>query len=169
VKYALVLVMLLVAAAPTGVSGQQGSQDQARRAALEARRDSLEAEVLNRFVEELTRELRLDAEQRVRTERALRIGAQRRRDLMRASGDLRGDMIRALRNPATTDADFTRLLARHESLRIRESDLWTREQNELAMVLTPRQRTQFIFHWARFQDNVRDILAQQVRGGTPRH
>jgi Spy/CpxP family protein refolding chaperone len=148
---------------------QQSSPDPARRAAIEARRDSLEAEILNRFVEQLTQELKLDANQRTRTERSLRVGAHRRRELMRASGELRGEIVRALRNSTTTDAEFNRLLAQQETLRQREHDLWTREQDDLARILTPRQRAQFIIQWARFQDNVREILADQMRRQGGRH
>jgi Spy/CpxP family protein refolding chaperone len=168
---AMLFAMAILLAVPgLGHTQQQAgsSHDAARRAALEARRDSLEAEIMNRFVEQLSRELKLDATQRAQTERALRTGAHRRRELMRASGELRGEMIRALRNPATTDAEFSRLLAQQESLRLRESDLWTREQDELARILNPRQRTQFAMQWARFQDDVREIVAQQMRGGSRR-
>jgi hypothetical protein len=149
---------------PLAASAQrQGDMDPARRAALEARRDSLENEILNRFVHQLTRELKLDAGQRARTELTLRAGAQRRRELMRATGELRGEMVRALRNPATPDGEFQRLLAQQDSLRLRENELWTREQEELARILNPRQRTQFIMQWARFQHEIRDIVAQHLR------
>lgn len=166
-KRLVLAIAMMLAVAPSAGWAQQSPPDPARRAALEARRDSLEAEILNRFVEQLTRELRLDADQKQRTERTLRIGAHRRRELMRASGELRGEMIRALRSSTTTDAEFTRLLAQQESLRLRENDLWTREQDELARILNPRQRAQFVLQWARFQDNVREIVAQQMRGAGP--
>lgn len=166
-KRLVLATAMMLAVAPSSGWAQQSPPDPARRAAMEARRDSLETEILNRFVEQLTRELRLDADQKQRTERTLRIGAHRRRELMRASGELRGEMIRALRSSTTTDAEFTRLLAQQESLRLRENDLWTREQDELARILNPRQRAQFILQWARFQDNVREIVAQQMRGAGP--
>jgi Spy/CpxP family protein refolding chaperone len=162
VRRTLILAFGLLLA-PAAAMAQQSSPDPARRAAMEARRDSLEAEILNRFVEQLTEELKLDASQRARTERSLRMGAHRRRELMRASGELRGEIIRALRNSSTTDAEFNRLLTQQETLRQREHELWTREQDELARILTPRQRAQFVIQWARFQDNVREILADQMR------
>jgi Spy/CpxP family protein refolding chaperone len=162
----LVGVLLLVAPA---ASAQQGA-DPARRAALEARRDSLEAAVMQRFVDQLHRELRLDAEQRAQTERVLREGGLRRRELMRASGELRSRLHRAIRAADTPDAEFHRLLAEHETLRHRENELWRREQDELAGILSPRQRAQFLVQWVRFQDQVRDIIAQQLRaGGSSRH
>jgi Spy/CpxP family protein refolding chaperone len=164
VRRALTLAAVLALLVPAGLAAQQSSPDAARRAAMEARRDSLEAEVMNRFVDQLTRELRLDADQKTRTERALRMGAHRRRELMRATGELRGEIVRALRNPATTDAEFNRLLTQQETLRQREHDLWTREQDELARILNPRQRAHFVVQWARFQDSVRDIVSQQMRG-----
>jgi Spy/CpxP family protein refolding chaperone len=154
----------LLLLAPAGAAAQQSGPDPARRAAMEARRDSLEAEILNRFVEQLNRELRLEGDQRTRIERALRAGAHRRRELMRTTGELRGEMVRALRNTGTTDAEFNRLLAQQETLRQREHELWTREQEELSRILSPRQRTQFAMQWIRFQDNIRDIVSQQTRG-----
>jgi Spy/CpxP family protein refolding chaperone len=169
VRRPLILALGLMAVAPAAAMSQQSSPDPARRAAMEARRDSLEAEILTRFVETLTKELKLDASQRSRTERSLRMGAHRRRELMRASGELRGEMVRALRSTATTDAEFNRLLAQQEMLRQREHDLWTREQDELARILNPRQRAQFVIQWARFQDNVREILADQMRRQGGRH
>jgi len=167
-KRLLLASAMMLVLAPASGWAQQSSPDPARRAAMEARRDSLETEILNRFVDQLTRELGLDANQKQRTERTLRNGAHRRRELMRASGELRGEMVRALRNQNTTDAEFTRLLAQQESLRLRENDLWTREQDELARILNPRQRAHFILQWARFQDNVREIVSQQMRQGPPR-
>jgi Spy/CpxP family protein refolding chaperone len=163
---ALTIALLL----PATAQAQQPGSDPVRRAAMEARRDSLEAEIMNRFMTLLNRELRLDADQRARTERTLRAGADRRRDLMRASAELRGELHRALRSNATSDADFVRLLTEHETLRQRESELWRREQDELARILTPRQRAHFVVQWARFQESIRDIVIQQARpaGGPPR-
>ncbi|CAN5839094.1 hypothetical protein BH23GEM9_BH23GEM9_03300 [soil metagenome] len=165
-RYPLFFLLLLV---PAAVQAQQSAPDATRRAAMEARRDSLEAEIMQRFMNQLSRELRLDADQRVHTERVLRDGANRRRDLMRASGELRSRLHRAIRSNATPDADFVRLMNEHEALRQRESELWRREQEDLSRVLTPRQRAQFLVQWARFQDNVREIISQQMRPGGERH
>jgi Spy/CpxP family protein refolding chaperone len=168
VRFALLLLLLLV---PSTADAQQGSPDPARRAAMEARRDSLETAIMQRFIDQLTRELRLDAEQRTQTERVLRDGAGRRRELMHSSGELRARLHRALRSNTTTDAEFLRLVTEQEALRQRESDLWRREQDELARVLTPRQRVHFLVQYARFHDSVREILSQQMRpgGDSPRH
>jgi Spy/CpxP family protein refolding chaperone len=169
VKSALMLLLLLLL--PGTARAQQSSPDPARRAAMEARRDSLETAIMQRFIDQLTRELRLDAEQRTHTERVLRDGAVRRRELMHASGELRARLHRALRSSTTPDADFMRLVAEQEAMRQREAELWRREQDELARVLTPRQRVHFLVQYARFHDNVREILSQQMRpgGDSPRH
>jgi Spy/CpxP family protein refolding chaperone len=163
-------LVVLLSALPAPVSGQQRG-DANRRAELEARRDSLESELLSRFVDRLSRELSLTAEQRAGTDRILRSGAEQRRSLMRESGALRGRLQRALRESATTDAEFNRLLAEHEALRQREGEFWRAEQDELARVLSPRQRAQFVMQWVRFQEQVRTIISQQLRpssqGGRP--
>jgi Spy/CpxP family protein refolding chaperone len=168
VKVALMVLLLL---APYAAHAQQSGPDPTRRAALEARRDSLESALMQRFIDQLTRELRLDTDQRNQTERIMRDGGAQRRELMRSSGELRARLHRALRSNSTTDAEFTRLVAEQEALRQRESELWRREQDELARVLTPRQRVHFLVQYARFHDHVREILAQQMRpgGDSPRH
>ncbi|MGH7448284.1 MAG: hypothetical protein ACRELT_12025, partial [Longimicrobiales bacterium] len=97
------------------------------------------------------------------TERVLRESGVQRRELSRASMNLRGRIFRATRNTAATDAEFLRLLAEHEALRAREYDLWRRDQDEFARFLTPRQRAQFVLSWARFQDDMRDILSRRMR------
>jgi Spy/CpxP family protein refolding chaperone len=162
-RYALILLLMLLL--PAAAQAQQSSPDPSRRAAMEARRDSLENAIMQRFLVQLTRELKLDDAQRTQTERVLREGAVRRRELMHASGDLRSRLHRALRSTTSTDAEFTRLVAEHETLRQRDADLWRREQDELARILTPRQRAHFLVQWVRFQDSVREIISQQMRGG----
>jgi hypothetical protein len=159
---ALIGVLLLLSVTPSLLAAQT-PDDQARRARIEARRDSLEREVVQKFVDRLTRELRLDADQRTQTERVLASSGVQRRELMRASGALRGRIVRAVRAETTSDADFARLLTDHEALRAREHDLWRREQEELSRILTTRQRVQFIMMWAHFQDEMRDILSRRMR------
>jgi Spy/CpxP family protein refolding chaperone len=164
-------LVMLSSALPASAWAQQRG-DAHRRAELEARRDSLESELLSRFLEQLDRELSLTAEQRAGMDRILQSGAEQRRSLMRESGALRVRLARSLRDGTTTDAAFNSLLAEHEALRQREGDLWRAEQDELARVLSPRQRTQFVMQWVRFQEQVRTIISQQLRpssqGGRPR-
>jgi hypothetical protein len=156
------LIAAFVLLAPAGAQAQGGSE-QERRAALEARRDSLEAEVVQKFVRRLTRELKLNAVQQAQTEGVLKESGSQRRELSRASMQLRGRILRAARNAQTTDAEFIRLLAEHEALRAREHELWGRDQEQLARFLNPRQRAQFLLAWAHFQDDMRDILSRRMR------
>jgi chromosome segregation ATPase len=161
-RLGLVLLLGLGLGSPAAVEAQQrGGSDDARRAAVQARRDSLEAEVVQRFLARLTRDLQLDAAQRAETERVLKRSSERRRALTREAGELRSRLHRALRSESTTDVEFQRLLADHETLRTREHDLWRQDQAELAAVLRPRQRVQFIVTWAHFQDTMREIMSQR--------
>jgi hypothetical protein len=159
----LVLAAALFLLVPLPGQAQQTGSDQERRAALEARRDSLEAEVVQKFVRRLTRELSLNSAQRTQLERMLKESGVQRRELSRASMHLRGRIYRAGRNQQTTDAEFVRLLEEHEALRVREHDLWRRDQEQLARFLNPRQRAMFLLSWAHFQDDMRDILSRRMR------
>jgi hypothetical protein len=156
------IVAIVLALMPAAAHAQQ-TEEQARRAASAARRDSLEAEIVQKFVQRLSRDLSLDASQRAQTERVLRESGAHRRELSRASSALRGRIYRTARDKSATEADFIRLLAEHESLRAREHDLWRRDQEELARFLNPRQRALFLLSWAHFQDDMRDILSRRMR------
>ncbi|HSJ09129.1 MAG TPA: hypothetical protein VK928_04425 [Longimicrobiales bacterium] len=156
----LAMALLLM---PALAQAQQTPEQ--RRAAMDARRDSLEAEVLQKFMERLDKDLKLDAEQHVQVERALREGSVRRHELLRASSELRGRMFRALRNTATPEADFARLLADNEALRQREHALWDQDQQALARILTPRQRVGFLLSWSHFQESMREILSRSRDSG----
>lgn len=164
-RAATLLCLLLLL--PGSLAAQRTSAEPSRRAQLEARRDSLERVVVQKFVDRLTRELRMDAGQRAGTERVLEESGVRRRELMRQSSALRARIHRAARNAGTTDAEFARLLADHDALRTREHELWRQEQEELSRILTPRQRVQFIVAWARFQDDMREIISRRMREQDP--
>lgn len=164
----LLLALPLLFLTPVMADAQQPSSD-ARRSHMAARRDSLEAEVLQKFMERLNRELKLDGEQRVQVERVLREGSTRRHELLRASADLRGRMFRALRSGGTGDAEFAKLLADSDALRQREHELWDQDQQALARILIPRQRVQFLLSWSHFQENMREILSRHSRDDNRRH
>ena len=164
------LILSVLALVPAAASAQQQRQPPrqptaAERAAYEARRDSLETEIVSKFIDQLTRELKLDGAQREQTQRVLRESGQRRRELFNASRDVRARMYRAAREPATTDADFNRLLMEFENLRAREHNVWQREQDELARLYNPRQRVQFVVSWTRFQESLREIISDRMREG----
>jgi hypothetical protein len=160
-KRMLTATALFLTLMPAALHGQ--ATEQSRRAELAARRDSLEAEVVRKFVHRLARDLQLDANQRAQTELVLRDSGVRRRDLSRASSQLRSSIYRAVRDTTTAAADFVRLLADYEALSSREHELWRREQDELARILDPRQRAHFLLSWVRFQDDMREILSRRMR------
>lgn len=163
----LLLLATLLLLLPASAAAQQSSSEQRREAS--ARRDSLEAEILQKFVERLDRDLKLSAEQRVQVERALREGSERRHQLLRASGELRGRMYRALRDDDTSDDTFVKLLADSEVLRRREHELWDQDQAALARILNPRQRVHFLISWGHFQETLREILSRGSRDRDRRH
>lgn len=160
-KRILIATALFLGLVPAALHAQQ--TEQSRRAALDARRDSLEAEVVQKFVHRLARDLELDESQQTRTVSVLRESGVRRRDLSRASSQLRSLIHRAARETTTSDAEFIRLLGEYETLSSREHELWRREQAELASILDPRQRAQFLLSWVRFQDDMREILSRRMR------
>jgi hypothetical protein len=163
------LIVTLLALTPVAASAQDRPQRQpptpAQIAAYTARRDSLENDIVNKFIDQLTRELKLGAEQRTQTQRVLRESGLRRRELANATRELRSRMSRTARDPAATEADFNRLLMEFENLRGREHTLWQREQDELARLYSPRQRVQFIGKWTDFQESLREIVADRMRQG----
>jgi hypothetical protein len=165
------LILLFLLLLPFAANAQQTSAtaggrhggDPAKRAAEQAKRDSLELEIAKKFMTQLTRDLKLDATQRSHVERVLQESGVRKKELARATSELRGRMSRAANDKNTADPDFQKLLAEYEQLRVREHDVWRRDQEELARFLTPRQRVQFLAHWARFQESVKEIADQKVR------
>lgn len=157
------LIAALLLLAPVAVRAQQTGTDAERRAAYEARRDSLEAEVVRKFVARLARDLSLTEAQQTQTVLVLRESGLRRRALSRETAQLRHRIYRSARDSATADAEFVRLLNEYDVLRAREHDLWRSDQAELARVLEPRQRAQFLLSWSRFQDDIREIISRRMR------
>ena len=156
------LIAALLLLAPMAVPAQQ-TASQAERAAYEARRDSLEAEVVRKFVARLANDLSLTVAQQTQTVRILQESGLRRRALSRETSQLRGRIYRSARDTATADAEFVRLLSEYDVLRAREHDLWRSDQAELARVLEPRQRALFLLSWSRFQHDIREIISRRMR------
>lgn len=153
----LLILMAIAFAAPA----QAQRNSDARRAELQAYRDSLEAEVVQKFVGRLSRELRLNSTQRTTVEQVIRSGADRRHKLLSASSALQSRLIRAVRSDDTSSEEFQRLLASHEALRRHEHDSWTQDQQKLAAVLNPRQRAYFLLSWTHFQETLREIKSRR--------
>lgn len=132
-----------------------------------ARRDSLEARVIRRFVERAGGEMALDATQRRRLDEVLQATADRRRLVNQRSADLQRRMNQAVRRPATPAAVFDRLLQEQRTLRVEHQRILDQEQDALGEFLTPRQRAHFQTLWVRLQQDARQIQAQQPDGGLP--
>jgi len=159
-----VLLFCALCVMPVSVSAQQRTPPTAaQRAAYEARRDSLENVVVGKFVDRLARDLKLSAPERTQVEKVLAESGVRRHELLKASSSLRTKMRNATRDSATADAVFMTLLAEQDALRNREHQLWSRDQEEMARVLNPRQRVLFISAWSSFQDDMRRIVSEGMR------
>ncbi|HEX7090279.1 MAG TPA: hypothetical protein VF192_09085 [Longimicrobiales bacterium] len=132
------------------------------------RRGQLERQILSRFLDRAARELELDAAGRARLEGVLRTSVEQRRAIAREAARLRQALNRALRDPATPDAEFERLLDELAELRAREIRLWREEQDALAGALTPRQRARFMVMSARLNERIRALrAARSERAGPP--
>jgi Spy/CpxP family protein refolding chaperone len=129
------------------------------------RREQLEAQIVQRFMNHASKELQLDADNRTRLEQHLRQSAPRRRALAQSTVQLRGQMLRAVRDEGTPDAEFTRLISEMTRLRDQEEEMWKSDQEALSRILTPRQHARFVVLWIRFNEQVRDMA--MGRGGPP--
>jgi Spy/CpxP family protein refolding chaperone len=158
----LLVVLGLFALAATPAQGQQG----------QARREELESEIAQRFMDRAATELKLDANTRTRLEQHLRQSAPPRRGLAQNTVRLRGELLRAVRDESTTDAEFARLINEMTRLRDQEETMWKSDQEALSRILTPRQHARFIVMWIRFNDQIRDVAAKRGNnlgpGGVPR-
>jgi hypothetical protein len=153
VKKVVLLMVLLIPA----LASAQAPEKQ--------RREQLEAQIVQRFLNHASNELQLDAGTRTRLEQHLRSTAPRRRNLAQNTVQLRGQMLRAVRDESTADAEFTRLIDEMTRLRNQEEDMWKADQEALSRILTPRQHARFVMMWIRFNEQVRDMA--MGRGGPP--
>ena len=164
-KKILLMFMLLVvpAIAEAQVQGRVPPQ----------RREQLEGQIVQRFLGHASEQLQLDAAGRNRLEQHLRQTAPARRALAQSAARLRGEMLRAVRDEKTPDAEFTRLINEMTRLRDQEEEMWKADQESLSQILTPRQHARFIVLWIRFNDQIRDVAMRRGNpnvppGGRPR-
>jgi Spy/CpxP family protein refolding chaperone len=150
----LLILLLALAGLPAQATAQGPPQQ---------RREQLETQIVQRFLTNVTNELKLEAEGRTRLEQHLRQTAPRRRELAQNTVQLRGQILRAVRDEATPDAEFTRLINDMTRLRDQEEAMWKADQEALRRILTPRQHARFIVMWIRFNDQVRDMAARRPR------
>ncbi len=149
---------LLLAALTPAVAAAQNTE----------RREALEAQIVQRFLNHVATELQLDADGRSKLEQHLRQTASRRRALAIEAVQLRGQLLRASRDENTTDAELTRLIDQMTRLRGQEDSLWRSDQDALRRILTPRQHARFILMWIRFNEQVRDAAMRRAGPARPR-
>jgi hypothetical protein len=129
------------------------------------RREELETLIIQRFLNHTATELELAGESRNRLEQHLRQSAPRRRALAHSTVQLRGQILRAVRDETTSDAEFTRLINETTRLRDQEEALWKSDQEALSRILTPRQHARFVIMWLRFNEQVRDMAMRRPQEG----
>ncbi len=156
--------LVLIVAALTFPLAAAAQVPQAQR----ERREELEAQIVRRFLDNTATQLQLDQESRNRLERHLRDSAPRRRALAQNTVQLRGEMLRAVRDESTTDSEFSRLISEMTRLRDQEETLWKSDQEALSRILTPRQHARFVIMWLRFNEQVRDMALRRPGQGPPR-
>jgi hypothetical protein len=122
------------------------------------RRDVLEAQVFNRFMNRVSADMRLNRAGQDRLARYLRQSGMQRRALAQEAVQLRRRLVAATRDSTQSDADIDRLLQELTQLRTREQELWNRDWSELSSQLTPRQRAVFLLRWMNFNERLRGII-----------
>jgi Spy/CpxP family protein refolding chaperone len=164
-----VLIALLL---PAAASAQRGDRPMGRVLGAgqrpPARREALEAQVFNRFMTKVSGDLRLDAGTKQRLTAHVQQNGQQRRQLAQQTVQLRRRLQQAARDSTVNEAEVEGLLGQFEQLRVREQELWNREQAALGQILSPRQRAQFILQWMQFNERIRDLVQQREEPGIPR-
>ncbi len=147
-----------------------GARQLPRGAAL--RRQQLQQQIFARFMDRAQQRLGLSEADRQRLEQVIRQNEVQRRALAREARQVRQQLAAAGRDPNTPQGEYDRLLSRVAELRERDLALWRNEQEQLATVLTPRQRAQFMAMRMEFAELVqrmrqRRAAAQPGGPGTP--
>src|SRR5262245_25630119 len=158
----------MLALLPALATAQQAAQRLPRQNIPGARlgappggRQRLEAEIFNRFMNKVSRDMQLDANARMRLERHVRETGQQRRMLAQRSVELRRRLNQAVRDPSRSDAEISGLLDEFEQLRTRENELWKSDQDALGRMLTPRQRAQFTLQFMQLNERIRELVQQR--------
>ncbi len=126
------------------------------------RRQQLQQQVAARFMDRAQQRLGLSPADRQRLEQVIRANEVQRRELAREARQVRRQLVLATHDSTTPPAAYDRLLARVAELRQRDLALWQSEQAQLATVLTPRQRAQFMAMRLEFAELVQRMRQQRA-------
>ena len=152
-KHWLMTIVLLLAPVPL-IAPRPGGPPPPRR-------EQLQKQIGERFMDGVAAQLKLDAPTRARLQEHLLKSGEQRRDLAERSQMLRIQMVRAARDSTTTDAELRKFINDANALKRSEDDIWRADQEALSRILTPRQHVQFMFMWLRLNDQIRDISKRQ--------
>jgi hypothetical protein len=155
-RLSVLIALFPLAASAQGLPGRPGGPPP---------RQALERQIFDRFMNRVSNDMRLDTHGRNRLEEHVRQSGQQRRQLNQRAVQLRRELMNAVRNEATSDAEMDRLLKQFNQLRAEEETLWVRDQEALSRMLNPRQRAIFILQWMRFNEQIRDLLQQRPGRG----
>lgn len=161
---ALAAALLVPAGALLGPASLEAQARPQRPPERPEQRQAIERRFHQRFLELSSRRLSLEQRQTERLGTILERGWRARKDLQRELAQERERFAAAVRDEATTDDEFRRLLATMEDLRRQEYELWVSEQRALAEFLTPRQRAMFVQMQMRAIDAVRDMRRRHSDG-----
>jgi hypothetical protein len=155
------MAVLMLALLPLSLEAQVVRGGNRLQAAGQARRMQLQRQVLQRFVEQNSRELGLSAQERSRIEQILLENNNRREELFTQGAALRARLAEAMRDPNATDDQLNGILNELVELREREHQMWRREQDELARTLPARKRAQLTLRLLRLQERIREMIDQR--------
>jgi Spy/CpxP family protein refolding chaperone len=167
----LLLVLLIALSVPSAVLAQQGAQrpgvpPRGQRGAL-LNRVQMERQIVQRFARRMGTDLNLQAPASGQLEQILWSGTAQRREFAQQAMQLQRRLNQAVRNTATTDTEYETLLKEVNELRQREHDHWLRQEQELAKLLTPKQRALLTLRLQQLQQQIREIAENRL-GGPPR-
>lgn len=168
-RIALTLLMILLLPGSLSAQRGRGRAGAGVGAGQGARmnRMALERQIMQRFVEQSSREMGLGQAERGRFAEILQRGAEQRREFAQRGANLRQQLMEAIRDPATSDARFSEILGEIARLREEEHALWRADQEAMGEMFTPRQRALYTARWLRLQEVIRDVMNQR-QGGTTR-
>lgn len=165
----LALTVLMILVLPMSLSAQRGRGGRAGAVAGAGQagrmnRMMLERQIMQRFVEQSSREMGLGQAERGKFADILRRGVEQRREFAERGANLRQQLMEAIGDPETTDARFGEILTQIDQLREDENAAWRADQEAVSEIFTPRQRALYMARWLRLQEVIRDVMNQRQGG-----